>query len=222
MKTALLALVLAVIASPAFAASDWNGTLVGNWDKGGDGVQIVMAGNTAIALYWHGDYVSDELRASLSGDGETLTIAWGPNGNASSAILTRENTDTAHVVMHEPGRGIVEFSVRLDHRISRTQQSARLIRFLWTTDSPFSTHQKIAGILFSRLGHLRTQERPKAPEKVTDAHLVPDGEGESPKRTECYKGHRKRSRPRRRTEDPGTGGDTGKAGRKRRLMTARA
>ena len=66
-----------------------------------------------------------------------------------------------------------------------------VIRFLWTTDSRFSTQQKIAGNLFSRLGHLRTQEKPKAPEKVTGAHLVPDGEGSSLKRTGVLQGLRK-------------------------------
>ena len=113
MKIALLALIMAVLVTPAFAASDWNGTWVGNWDNNGDGVQIIMAGNTAVGLFWHGDYVPDELQSSVHGS--ALTITWGPNGNASSAILTRESTSTAHVVMHEPGRGIVEFSVRLDH-----------------------------------------------------------------------------------------------------------
>jgi len=114
MKLALLALILAVAASPAFAAADWNGTWVGNWDNKGDGVQIIMAGNTAVGLFWHGDYIPDELHADMTGGGTTLTITWGPNGNTSSAILTRESASTAHVVMHEPGRGIVEFSVRLD------------------------------------------------------------------------------------------------------------
>jgi hypothetical protein len=113
MKLAFLALILAVVASPAFASSDWNGTWVGNWANNGDGVQIIMAGNTAVGLFWHGDYVPDELHASVSGD--TLTITWGPAGNTSNAILTRESASTAHVVMHQPGRGIVEFSVRLDH-----------------------------------------------------------------------------------------------------------
>jgi len=63
-----------------------------------------------------------------------------------------------------------------------------VIRSLWTTDSRHSTHAKFERNLFWRLGHLRTQEKPKAPEKVTDAHLVPDGEGESPKRTGVLQG----------------------------------
>ena|SRR5579862_4056789 len=113
MRIALLALLLAAIVTPAFAADDWNGTWAGNWNKGGDGVQIIMAGNTAVGLYWHGDYIPDELHSSVNGS--TLTITWGPTkSNESSAILTRESATTAHVVMHEPGRGLVEFSVRRD------------------------------------------------------------------------------------------------------------
>lgn len=42
-----------------------------------------------------------------------------------------------------------------------------------------------------RLGRLRTQEKPEAPEKVTGAHLVPDGEGSSLKRTGVLQGLRK-------------------------------
>ena len=113
MKLAVLAFIIAVIASPAFAASDWNGTWIGNWDNKGDGVQIIMAGNTAVGLYWHGDYIPDELQSSVSGS--TLTISWGPNkSNAFSIILTRESATTAHVVLHQPGRGLMEFSVRRD------------------------------------------------------------------------------------------------------------
>jgi len=114
MKMALLALLIAAIVSPAFAADDWNGTWAGNWDKGGsDGVQIIMAGNTAVGLYWHGDYIPDELQSSVSGS--TLTISWGPNtSNAFSIILTRESATTAHVMLHQPGRGLMEFSVRRD------------------------------------------------------------------------------------------------------------
>ena len=76
MKLALLALILAVAASPAFAAADWNGTWVGNWDNKGDGVQIIMAGNTAIGLFWHGDYIPDELHADMTGGGTTLRLSF--------------------------------------------------------------------------------------------------------------------------------------------------
>src|SRR3569832_2203581 len=103
MKLAVLAFIIAAIASPAFAASDWNGTWDGNWDNKGDGVQIIMAGNTAAGLYWHGDYVSDDLHTSVSG--ETLTITCGPAGFEWCAILSRVIAESAHVVMHQPGRG---------------------------------------------------------------------------------------------------------------------
>lgn len=113
MRRALPALLLILAASPAFGAEDWDGTWVGKWDKAGDSAQIIMAGNIAAGFFWRGVYVSDELHSSVSGS--TLTITWGPSKlNESTAILTRENADTAHVVLHEPGRGFAEFSVRLD------------------------------------------------------------------------------------------------------------
>jgi hypothetical protein len=111
MKTALLALLLAALVTPAFAASDWNGTWVGNWADNGDGVQIMMAGNTATGLYWHGDYVPDDLHASVSPDGNTLTITWAK----SRAVLTRDGVETARVVMHEPGKPDAAFAVKIDH-----------------------------------------------------------------------------------------------------------
>lgn len=99
-----------LLIAPSFAAADWNGTWVGNWDRAGDSVQIIVAGNSAAGLFWRGEYIADELHSAVSASGSTLTITW----DQSNAILTRVNSDTAHVVMHEPGRGIVEFSVRLD------------------------------------------------------------------------------------------------------------
>ena len=113
MKVALLALLAAVAASPAFAADDWNGTWIGKWDKASDSAQIIVVGSTAVGFFWRGAYVSDELHSSVNGS--TLSITWGPSkSNESTAILTRESAETAHVVLHEPGRGFVEFSVRLD------------------------------------------------------------------------------------------------------------
>jgi hypothetical protein len=111
MKAALLALLFAVIVSPAFAADDWNGTWAGNWGTNGDGVQIIMAGNTATGIFWHGDYLPDELQASVSPDGKTLTITWAK----SSAVLTRDGAETAQVVMHEPGKPDAKFPVKIDH-----------------------------------------------------------------------------------------------------------
>ena len=111
MKAALLALLLGVIVSPAFAADDWNGTWAGNWANNSDGVQIIMAGNTAIGLYWHGDYVPDDLHAAVSPDGATLTITWAQ----SRAVLTRDGAQTAQVVMHEPGKPDLAFAVKIDH-----------------------------------------------------------------------------------------------------------
>lgn len=91
---ALLILILAT--SPALA--DWNGTWVGNW--GGserEGVQIIMAGNDIIGIYWHGDYLSDEMKSSISRDGKVLNITWKGGG----ATLVRDSATTAKFQIHD-------------------------------------------------------------------------------------------------------------------------
>jgi hypothetical protein len=110
----LLAVVVAiaamVLAGPARAAADWNGTWAGNW-QGGDGIQLIMAGNDAIGIYLHGDYLSDELHAKVSADGKTLTISWA-HGNA---LLTRDSAEVAHITIREPGKPAETFAVKRDH-----------------------------------------------------------------------------------------------------------
>src|SRR5258707_8010935 len=91
---ALVALLFAVVIAPVSAASDWNGTWAGNW-QGGDGIQLVMAGNEPIALYLHGDYLPDELRARVSNEGKTLTVTWAHG----SAGLTRDDDESPHAVL---------------------------------------------------------------------------------------------------------------------------
>jgi len=108
MKRLLLTLILLLV--PTFAtAADWNGTWAGNWQDG-DGVQIIMAGNEAIGIFWHGDYLPDELHASVSSDGKTLTITW----DHASAVLTRDGDADAHVVIREPGHADAAFAVKRD------------------------------------------------------------------------------------------------------------
>jgi len=95
---ALLALVLATVAAPAFAAPDWNGTWAGNW--GGEeqqGVQIIMAGNDVIGVYWHGDYLPDEMKSTVSPDGKALAITW----KGGAATLTRDSETTAKFQIHD-------------------------------------------------------------------------------------------------------------------------
>jgi hypothetical protein len=68
----------------------------------------------------------------------------------------------------------------------------------------------------------RAHGTPKAPEKVIGADLAPARKGKAPNGPECGKGHGKRSKAPKWTEYPVDGGQTVQAGRKRRLMTARA
>ena len=97
---------------PALAASDWNGTWVGNWQSADqNGVQVMMAGNEATGIYWNGDYLPDQLHSAVSPDGKILTITWA----RSSAVLTRDGAETAHIVIHQPGKPDAAFAVKLDH-----------------------------------------------------------------------------------------------------------
>jgi len=104
------AFALLVLITPALAAPDWNGTWVGNW-RGGDGVQIMMAGNEAAGIFWRGDYLPDDLHSAVSTDGKTLTITW----DHASAVLTRDGAETAQVTIREPGHPDASFPVKIDH-----------------------------------------------------------------------------------------------------------
>jgi hypothetical protein len=104
---ALLALILLEV--PAMAAPDWNGTWVGNWADG-DGVQIIMAGNTVTGLFRHGDYLPDDLHAAVSDDGKTLTIT----GGGLQVVLTRVDDAHANAAISEPGKPDEKFPVALD------------------------------------------------------------------------------------------------------------
>lgn len=104
---ALLALILLEV--PAMAASDWNGTWVGNWEHG-DGVQIIMAGNTVTGIFRHGDYLPGDLHAAVSADGQILSIT----GDGLHAVLTRADDAHANAVISEPGKPDEKFPVALD------------------------------------------------------------------------------------------------------------
>ena len=106
---ALLILLAAIFATPTFAAQDWNGTWIGNWQDG-DGIQVIVAGNDATGIFWNGDYLPDALHSAVSDGGKALTISW-DHGNA---ILTRTGDDTANIAVHEPGRPDAAFAVKLD------------------------------------------------------------------------------------------------------------
>jgi len=107
----LLAAAALLFASAAFAASpSWNGTWIGNWDKGGNGTQIVFAGETFISIYWDGDYVPD-AQGALSKDGKTVTITW----PSAHAVLSRDGETTAHIVIREKGKKDAAFAVKRDN-----------------------------------------------------------------------------------------------------------
>jgi hypothetical protein len=89
--------------------ADWNGTWAGNW-KHGDGVQIIMAGKVAAGFFLHGNYLPDELHASVSPDGKTLTIRW----SGSSAVLQRDTATTAHIMIRELGHADAAFGLSRD------------------------------------------------------------------------------------------------------------
>ncbi len=106
MSAALLVMASGLAAAPA---RSWNRTWVGNWDKGGNGTQIVFAGETFISIYWDGDYVSD-AEGSVSKDGSMVTITW----IGGKAVLTRDGDTTGHVVIQEKGKPDVKFAVKKD------------------------------------------------------------------------------------------------------------
>jgi hypothetical protein len=111
LRTLIVAIVLVFSGAATLAApSSWNGTWVGNWDKGGQGTQIVFAGETFISIYWDGDYVSD-AQGVVSKDGKTVAITW-PGANA---ILSRDGEITAHVVIREKGKPDAAFAVKRDN-----------------------------------------------------------------------------------------------------------
>jgi|SRR5579871_559214 len=96
--SALLAFTIAIIATPAFAAAGWDGTWAGNWGGAGqNGLQIIMAGNDVIGIYWHGDYLADDMKSQVSPDGKVLHISW----SGGAATLTRDGDTTAKFEIHD-------------------------------------------------------------------------------------------------------------------------
>jgi hypothetical protein len=92
----------------AGAASDWNGTWVGNWSNG-NGAQIIFAGNALSGVYWDGDYIMD-AHAALSDDGRVVSITW----TGATAVLTRDGDATAHIVIREHDRADAAFVLKKD------------------------------------------------------------------------------------------------------------
>jgi len=101
-----LAAGLAVAAGSALAAdTDWEGTWAGGFDTP-NGAQVIVAGNAAVGLYWHDNYVLG-LSSSVAGDG-SLTLKW----DSGSATLKRTGERTADGIFE--GKGEPTATVHLD------------------------------------------------------------------------------------------------------------
>jgi hypothetical protein len=57
------------------AAHPWDATWVGGFDNGGDGVQVIVAGDAVVGFFLGGDYVDVSETAAIAADG-SLTFTW--------------------------------------------------------------------------------------------------------------------------------------------------
>jgi len=108
---AVIFVVIGLLAGPGTAGAQqpsWNGTWIGNW-QGGDGAQIVFAGEDPIAFYWQGDYL-DDIHANASEGGRVVTVLW----SSGQAVLTRDSDATARITVHETGKTDLSFSLKRD------------------------------------------------------------------------------------------------------------
>jgi len=111
-RVAAIFVVIGLLAGPGMAGAQqpsWNGTWIGNW-QGGDGAQIVFAGEDLVAFYWHGDYL-DDVHANVSEGGRVVTVLW----SSGQAVLTRDGDATARITVHEPGKVDLSFALKRDN-----------------------------------------------------------------------------------------------------------
>ena len=95
-KLPALAILMAMTAR-AVAAGDLDGTWAGGWDSG-DGVQIIVVGDTIIGFYRDGqDYVDIEHSSAVPG---AIDFAW-KNGEA---VLSRDAKTGVRLVLHDKGK----------------------------------------------------------------------------------------------------------------------
>lgn len=112
-RLAAISLIIGLFAGAGAAAAQqpsWNGTWIGNW-QGGDGAQIVFAGDELIAFYWHGDYL-DGVQANTSEGGRVVTILW----SSGQAVLTRDSEAAARITVHETGKADLSFALKRDNQ----------------------------------------------------------------------------------------------------------
>ena len=96
LASALLFGVALTLAPVAFADPDsahpWDASWAGGWENGGDGVQLIVAGNEVIGFFYHGDYLEVTQTAALAADG-SLSFAWA-RGKATLRVNGEERTIT--------------------------------------------------------------------------------------------------------------------------------
>lgn len=99
--------------SAAFADPDvehpWDATWAGGFDDGGDGVQVIVAGNDVIGLFFHGDYVEVSETEPLGADG-SLSFTW----DGGTGTLSGSGADRS-LVIHETGAADRTIELTEDH-----------------------------------------------------------------------------------------------------------
>jgi hypothetical protein len=79
----------------AFADPDgahpWDASWAGGWEDGGDGVQLIVAGNEVIGFFYHGDYLAVTQTAALPADG-SLSFTWARGKATLRVINGKERT----------------------------------------------------------------------------------------------------------------------------------
>jgi hypothetical protein len=99
MRRALISLAVAAILSVATVARaddahPWDATWAGGFDNGGDGVQVIVAGDAVIGFFLGADYVDVSDSAPIAADG-SLTFTW-DGGSATLAVDGDKHTLTIH------------------------------------------------------------------------------------------------------------------------------
>ncbi len=74
------------------SAHPWDASWAGGWEGGGDGVQLIVAGNEVIGFFYHGDYLEVTQTTALAADG-SLSFAWA-NGKATLRVTGGERAIT--------------------------------------------------------------------------------------------------------------------------------